>query len=48
LMKDEVIARMRDVKSLDEMKAAMKDVPGLKVSLDRETTIEFSPAGSRQ
>lgn len=47
LMKDEVITRMRDVKSLDEMKAAMKDVPGLKVSLDRETTIEFSPAGSR-
>lgn len=45
LFKDEsVIARLNQAKSPDEVKAAIKDLSGLKVNVDREITIEFKPA----
>lgn len=43
-IEEETVAlRLQGVKSVDAAKAALKDVPGMKVNLDRETTIEFEP-----
>lgn len=39
-----VMARLQDAKTPEELKAAVKDVPGLKIPLEREITIEFTPA----
>jgi hypothetical protein len=44
LLKDDVLTRVRAAQTPDELKAMMKDVPGLKLNLDREITIEFTPA----
>ena len=38
-----VVARLQGAKSPDEAKAALKDMPGLKINLDPEITIEFTP-----
>jgi len=40
---DALIAKVQAAKTPDEVKAALKGVPGLKMSLDREITIEFTP-----
>jgi hypothetical protein len=39
-----LIARVQAAKTPEEMKAALKDVPGLKMTLEPEITIEFTPA----
>jgi hypothetical protein len=45
VLKDEsLIAKLQAAKTADELTAAVKDVPGLKVSIEREITIEFTPA----
>lgn len=41
---DALIAKLQAAKTPEEMKAALKDVPGLKLSLEREITVEFTPA----
>lgn len=44
LLKDEMlVTRVQAAKTPEEMKAALKDVPGLKMTLAREITIEFTP-----
>ena len=40
---DALLARVQAAKTPDEVKAALKDVPGLKMTLEREITIEFTP-----
>jgi hypothetical protein len=37
-------SRMNEAKTMEDVKAAIKDVPGLKVHVDPEITIEFTPA----
>ena len=44
LKDDTLLARLQAAKTQDEAKAAIKDAPGLKINLDREITIEFTPA----
>jgi hypothetical protein len=45
VLKDEtLVARVQAAKTPEDLKAALKDVPGLKVTLDPEITIEFTPA----
>ena len=39
-----LIARVQAAKTPEEMKTALKDVPGLKMTLEPEITIEFTPA----
>jgi hypothetical protein len=42
--KDEaLVSRLQGVRSVDDAKAALKDVPGLKINFDPEITIEFTP-----
>jgi hypothetical protein len=41
---DALLARLQDAKGADEIKAALQAVPNLKLTLDREVTIEFTPA----
>jgi hypothetical protein len=41
---DALLTRLQSARTPEETKAALKDVPGLKVALDREVTIEFTPA----
>jgi hypothetical protein len=44
LMADETLPdRMQAARTADEMKAILKDAPGLKINFDREITIEFTP-----
>jgi len=38
------VARVRAAKSADEVKAVLKDAPGLKVTLEPDIAIEFTPA----
>ncbi len=38
-----LLTRLQSAKTPDEVRAALKDVPGLKVTLEREVTIEFTP-----
>ena len=40
---DALLARVQAAKTPDEVKAALKDVPGLKMTIEREITIEFTP-----
>jgi len=44
LANDAFVARLQGSKDAAEVKAALKDVDGLKITLDREVTIEFTPA----
>jgi hypothetical protein len=44
LANEEVLGRLQDAANADELRAALKDVPGLKMPLEREVTIEFTPA----
>jgi len=37
------VARVRAAKSTDEVKAVLKDAPGLKITLESDITIEFTP-----
>ncbi|HEX7137348.1 MAG TPA: hypothetical protein VF219_05865, partial [Vicinamibacterales bacterium] len=39
-----LLARLQTSKTPEEVKAALTDVPGLKITLDRDVTIEFTPA----
>jgi hypothetical protein len=44
LLADEhAVARLQSASTIDAIKAALKDVPGAKICLDREITIEFAP-----
>src|SRR6185295_11392747 len=38
---DALLARVQAAKTPDEVKAALKDVPGLKMTIEKEITIEF-------
>jgi hypothetical protein len=40
---DALVAKLQAAKTNDEAKAILKDTPGLKMSLDRDITIEFVP-----
>jgi hypothetical protein len=45
LLKDEtLLPRIQAAKTEDELTAILKEAPGLKVTLDREIAIEFTPA----
>jgi len=44
IMAAPVLDSMRSVQTADEARAMIKDVPGLKLSLDPQITIEFTPA----
>ncbi len=47
LVKDEgAFARLQGVHSVEDAKTALKDVPGVRIWLEREITIEFSPGQS--
>jgi hypothetical protein len=37
------VSRLQAAKTMDEVRAAVKDTPGLKINLDPEITIEFTP-----
>jgi len=39
-----VLIRLQEAANPEELRAALKDVPGLKMPLEREVTIEFTPA----
>jgi hypothetical protein len=44
VLRDELlIARLQAAKTPDDLKAAVKDVPGLKITLEREIIVEFAP-----
>ena len=44
LMADETLPdKLQAARTTDEMKAILKDAPGLKINLEREITIEFKP-----
>ena len=43
-LKDEtLLRRLQAAPNVDEAKAVIKDVPGLKINLDRDITVEFTP-----
>jgi hypothetical protein len=45
LLKDEtLLPRIQAAKTEDDMKAILREAPGLKINLDREIAIEFTPA----
>jgi hypothetical protein len=44
LTNEALLTKLQSSTTPDEIKAALKDVPGLKITLDREVTIEFTPA----
>ncbi len=45
LLRDQTLfAKMQGAKTADEMRAVLKDAPGLKINVGREATIEFTPA----
>jgi hypothetical protein len=44
LTNEALLSKLQSSTTPDEIKAALKDVPGLKITLDREVTIEFTPA----
>jgi hypothetical protein len=44
VLRDEaLIARLQAAKTPDDLRAAVKDVPGLKLTLEKEITVEFTP-----
>jgi hypothetical protein len=44
LKEDGALARLQSVRSVEEANTVLKDIPGLKICLEREITIEFTPA----
>jgi hypothetical protein len=44
LKDDTLVPRLQAAKTQDEMKAIIKDAPGLKINFDREITVEFAAA----
>ncbi len=45
LLKDDtLLPRIQAAKTEDDMKAILREAPGLKINLDREIAIEFTPA----
>ncbi|HEY2904653.1 MAG TPA: hypothetical protein VGJ29_02070 [Vicinamibacterales bacterium] len=44
LLKDDVLTRIRAAKTADDVKAVVATVPGLKLNLEPEITVEFAPA----
>jgi hypothetical protein len=44
LKDDALIARLQAAKTQDEAKAAVRAAAGVKINLDREITVEFTPA----
>jgi hypothetical protein len=44
LSNETLLTRLQESKTPEDVKAALVDVPGLKLTLDREVTIEFTPA----
>ena len=44
LLDDAVMARLQQAKTEDDAKAALANVPGVKVNFDQELTIEFMPS----
>jgi hypothetical protein len=43
LKDDTLVARLQAAKTPEELKAAIKDAPGLKLTLEKELTVEFTP-----
>ena len=43
LTNEALLTRLQTSRTPEEIKAALTDVPGLKIALDREVTIEFTP-----
>jgi hypothetical protein len=44
VLRDEtLIARLQAAKTPDDLRAAIKEVPGLKLTLEKEITVEFAP-----
>src|SRR5206468_6993485 len=43
LKDDTLAARLQAAKTAEELKAVLKEVPGLKLTLEKEITIEFTP-----
>jgi hypothetical protein len=43
LKDDTLVARLQAAKTPEELRAAIKDVPGLKLTLEKELTVEFTP-----
>jgi hypothetical protein len=44
VLRDEtLVTRVQAAKTPDDLKAAIKDVPGLKLTLERDITVEFTP-----
>jgi hypothetical protein len=41
---EEVFARLSDAKTPEDLKAVLKEVPGLKIPLERDVVVEFTPA----
>jgi hypothetical protein len=39
-----LLARLQTAKTADDLKEALKDVPGVKIVLEREVVVEFTPA----
>jgi hypothetical protein len=45
ILKDETfLPRIQAAKTEDDLKAILREAPGLKINLDREIAIEFTPA----
>jgi len=44
LANDAAFSRLQTARSIEDVRAAMTEVPGLKVNLDPEITIEFTSA----
>jgi hypothetical protein len=44
LADETLLRRLQTAANMDEAKAVIKDVPGLKINLDRDVTVEFTPA----
>jgi len=44
LFRSQLIARLQSATTQDEAKAAVRAAAGVKINLDREITVEFTPA----
>ena len=45
VLKDEtLLTRLGAATTVEELKAIVRNAPGLKISLDRDITVEFTPA----
>jgi len=43
LADDAFLAKLQAAKTPDEVRAAVKDAPGLKINLDPDITVQFAP-----